>query len=107
TGAAVPSGADCVIPVEDTEVDGDAVLVLRPRSAGEFVRRPGDDVREGDLVLPAGVRIAERHLAAAASLGVSGLDVRPRPRVGVIATGAELVPRGARWGRARSGSPTR
>lgn len=94
TGAAVPSGADCVIPVEDTEVDGDAVLVLRPRSAGEFVRRPGDDVREGDLVLPAGVRIAERHLAAAASLGVSGLDVRPRPRVGVIATGAELVPPG-------------
>lgn len=91
TGAAVPDGADCVIPVEDTVSEGATVLVRRPRAAGEFVRRPGDDVRAGEPVLPAGVQIAERHLAAAASLGVSGLDVRPRPRVGVIATGAELV----------------
>lgn len=97
TGAAVPSGADCVIPVEDTEpvtgtdADGSSVLVLRPRAAEEFIRRPGDDVRAGDPVLPEGVQIAARHLAAAASLGVSGLDVRPRPRVAVIATGAELV----------------
>jgi len=91
TGAPVPEGADCVVPVEDTEASGDHVLVRAPRAAGEFVRRPGDDVRDGDLVLPAGVRIDARHLAAAASLGVSGLDVRPRPRVGVIATGSELV----------------
>lgn len=91
TGAAIPPGADCVIPVEDAVSEGSTVLVRRPRAAGEFVRRPGDDVRAGDPVLPAGVQIAERHLAAAASLGVSGLEVRPRPRVGVVATGAELV----------------
>lgn len=91
TGAPVPAGADCVVPIEDTEPNGGSVLVARPRGAGEFIRRPGDDVREGDRVLSAGARIAERHLAAAASLGVSGLDVRPRPRVGVIATGSELV----------------
>ncbi|MDX2357962.1 gephyrin-like molybdotransferase Glp [Dietzia sp. PP-33] len=99
TGAPVPEGADCVVPVEDTSVeepdpsDGRpaTVLVHAPRAAGEFIRRPGDDVRAGDLVIPAGVRLEARHLAAAASLGESGLDVRPRPRVGVVATGSELV----------------
>lgn len=91
TGSAVPEGADCVVPVEDTQPDGSTILVVRPREAGEFFRRPGDDVRADDPVLPAGVQIAARHLAAAASLGVSGLDVRPRPQVAVIATGAELV----------------
>ena len=91
TGAPVPEGADCVVPVEDTERDGEHVLVHRPRTAGEFLRRPGEDVRAGDLVVPAGVRVGARHGAAAASLGVWGLDVRPRPKVGVIATGDELV----------------
>lgn len=98
TGAPLPAGADCVVPVEDTSpvADGDpgggsAVLVHAPRSRGEFVRRPGDDVRAGDLVIPAGVQLAARHLAAAASLGESALHVRPRPRVGVVATGSELV----------------
>lgn len=100
TGAPVPEGADCVVPVEDTSIGDPAdpsggrpatVLVHAPRAAGEFIRRPGDDVRAGDLVIPAGTRLEARHLAAAASLGESGLDVRPRPRVGVVATGAELV----------------
>ena len=97
TGAPLPGGADCVIPVEDTSTggsdtsEGGSVLVYAPRAAGEFVRRPGDDVRAGDVVLPAGVRLSARHLAAAASLGESGLKVRPRPRVGVVATGSELV----------------
>lgn len=94
TGAPVPEGADCVVPVEDTSPDPDedsVVLVRAPRARGEFVRSPGDDVRAGDVVIPAGVQLRARHLAAAASLGESALDVRPRPRVGVVATGSELV----------------
>ena len=94
TGAPVPRGADCVVPIEDTtvsETDSAAVLVHAPRSPGDYLRRPGDDVRAGDVVIDAGVRLQARHLAAAASLGESGLDVRPRPRVGVVATGSELV----------------
>ncbi|MFN3601416.1 MAG: gephyrin-like molybdotransferase Glp [Dietzia sp.] len=99
TGAPIPGGADCVVPVEDTSVEGTdpsdglpaTILVHAPRAAGEFIRRPGDDTRAGDVVIPAGVRLEARHLAAAASLGESGLDVRPRPRVGVVATGSELV----------------
>ena len=93
TGAPLPEGADCVVPVEDTMVSEaePSVVVLAPRSPGDFIRRPGDDVRAGDVVIDAGVRLEARHLAAAASLGESGLDVRPRPRVGVVATGSELV----------------
>ena len=94
TGAPVPEGADCVVPVEDTSPDpdeGSVVLVRAPRARGEFVRSPGDDVRAGDVVIPAGVQLRARHMAAAASLGESALDVRPRPRVGVVATGSELV----------------
>lgn len=101
TGAPLPEGADCVVPVEDTELEagggsaglrgGATVLVRAPRAAGDFVRRPGDDVRAGDVVIPAGVRLQARHLAAAASLGESGLVVRPKPQVAVIATGSELV----------------
>lgn len=94
TGAPMPGRADCVVPVEDTSLSGgdpSVVLVHAPRRAGEFVRRPGDDVRAGDVVLPAGVRLEARHLAAAASLGMSGLDVRPRPQVSVVVTGSELV----------------
>ena len=97
TGAPLPEGADCVVPVADTSPDPDdrsAVLVRAPRTRGEFVRRPGEDVRAGDVVIPAGVQLEPRHLAAAASLGESALDVRPRPRVGVVATGSELVPPG-------------
>lgn len=100
TGAALPDGADCVIPVEHTEpADGAVrVRVFAPRSAGTFVRSPGEDVRTGDRVLQPGVRLGARQLAATAALGLPTLPVRPRPRVALIATGAELVPVGSRPG---------
>ena len=99
TGAPMPTGADTVIPVEDTELvlgrddalEGAIVTVARARSAGEFVRERGSDLRRGDLLLPAGTRLAPRHLAALAAAGVGRVDVRRRLRVGVITTGAELV----------------
>ena len=99
TGAALPEGAGCVIPVEDTSpdgpVDGATVRIHAPRDEGTFVRSPGDDVRVGDLVFEAGTVLGARQLAAAASLGLATLAVRPRPRVAVLSTGSELVPAGA------------
>lgn len=97
TGAPVPEGADAVVPVEDTEPVGgdvDAVLVLRPRAAGEYVREAGSDLAAGADVLPAGLRLASRHLAAAAASGLAELLVRERVRVAVVSTGSELVPPG-------------
>ncbi|GAA4473693.1 molybdopterin molybdotransferase MoeA [Rhodococcus olei] len=94
TGAPVPAGADCVVPVEDTDSDDDVVCVLVPRRRGEFVRDRGSDVHAGDVLLAAGTELTPRHLAMFAAVGLTALPVRRRPRVAVIATGAELVPAG-------------
>ncbi|WP_430647566.1 molybdopterin molybdotransferase MoeA [Agromyces sp. GXS1127] len=100
TGAPVPAGADAVVPVEDTEPGSapDLVRVLRGRTAGEYVREAGSDLAAGDDVLPAGIRLASRHLAAAAASGLTELLVRERVRVAVISTGSELVEPGAPLG---------
>ncbi len=107
TGAPLPDGADAVVPVEDTETGAPgndtvhvggaagAVRILRPRRAGEYVREAGSDLEAGADVLPAGLRLAPRHLAAAAASGLTELLVRERVRVAVVSTGSELVPPGA------------
>ena len=95
TGAVVPEGADAVIPVEDTSVDGDLLTVSRPRGVGEYVRERGSDLRAGDELLPAGILLGSRHLAALAAAGITTVDVRARVRVAVITTGSEIVQPGA------------
>ncbi|GAA1954310.1 molybdopterin molybdotransferase MoeA [Agromyces allii] len=106
TGAQVPDGADAVVPVEDTEPAGQAgeadgahaVRVLRARAAGEYVREAGSDLAEGDDVLPPGLKLGSRHLAAAAASGLTELLVRERVRVAVVSTGSELVAPGSALG---------
>lgn len=101
TGAQVPEGADAVVPVEDTEPDGSGsgrIRILRPRRAGEYVREAGSDLEAGADVLPAGLKLAARHLAAAAASGLTELLVRERVRVAVVSTGSELVQPGSELG---------
>lgn len=96
TGAQVPEGADAIVPVEDTEPDGDAGIRIRSaRRTGEYVREAGSDLAAGADVLPPGLKLASRHLAAAAASGLTALLVRERVRVAVISTGSELVAPGA------------
>ena len=94
TGAPLPEGADTVIQVEATDGGTDHVSVHEPRAAGTHVRRAGDDLAIGDLVLRAGTRLTARHLGAAAAAGLGELPVHATPRVAVISTGSELVPAG-------------
>jgi molybdopterin molybdotransferase len=95
TGAVVPEGADAIVPVEDTSVDGDSVTILRGRSAGQYVRDRGSDLRQGEQLLPANLHLASRHLAALAAAGLTSVVVRSRVRVAIITTGAELIPPGS------------
>jgi molybdopterin molybdotransferase len=95
TGAVVPQGADAVVPVEDTTATADTVTITRGRTSGEYVRDRGSDLRTGDPLLPAGLRLASRHLAALAAAGIDEVEVRRRVRVVVISTGAELILPGA------------
>jgi molybdopterin molybdotransferase len=92
TGAPLPEGADGVVPVESTESDGATVVLLHRVEVGENVRRTGEDVPRGALLLRAGQVIGAAHLGILASAGLARVRVRRRPRVAILATGSELVP---------------
>jgi len=90
TGALMPAGADAVVPVEWTDGGDKRVAVSRPAPAGHAIRRCGDDVAEGDVIVGAGTLLGPAQLALLAAGGHRTALVRPRPRVEVIATGNEL-----------------
>jgi molybdenum cofactor synthesis domain-containing protein len=96
TGAPMPDGADAVVVVERTErLDGGAaVALLEAAPAGLHVRRAGDDLRAGDAVFGAGEVLSPGHLGVLAGIGAESVLAHPRPRVGVLSTGDELVPPG-------------
>jgi len=93
TGAPLPSGADAVVMVEDTSAgDGDSTVTVHASvDAGSAVRRAGEDMRPGRQVFDSGTLLQPGHLGVLATLGIESISVRPRPRVGVISTGDELV----------------
>ena len=91
TGAMVPEGADAVLRVEDAEQDGGDLIVLAPVPQGKEIRRAGEDIRAGDVVLTAGTRLGPAELGVAASTGVAQLPCARRPRVSVVVTGDELI----------------
>nr|WP_036166828.1 gephyrin-like molybdotransferase Glp [Massilia sp. 9096] len=91
TGALIPEGADAVVMQEQCEADGDEVTVRHAPEAGEWIRRRGEDVRDGSVILPAGTRLRSQELGLAASVGLAALPVRRRVRVAVFFTGDELA----------------
>jgi len=98
TGAPIPAGADTIVPVEDTLAAGEHVSISRARSAGDYVREAGSDLRAGAVVIPAGTVLASRHLAALAASGITEVEVFARVPVAVISTGSELVAPGETLG---------
>lgn len=91
TGAPVPAGADTVVPVEDTHRTGEFVEVVRLPTVGAHIRPAGEDVREGQLVIPPGTVVRPAEVGMLASVGRSFVAVYQRPRVAVLATGDEIV----------------
>ncbi|HEY6278553.1 MAG TPA: gephyrin-like molybdotransferase Glp [Streptosporangiaceae bacterium] len=91
TGAPLPDGADAVVPVEWTDGGRDQVAISQPARPGNAIRRRGDDVAEGELMVPAGARLGPVQISLLAAGGYSEAMVRPRPHVAVIATGNELT----------------
>ncbi len=94
TGALMPHGADTVVPVEWTDGGIAQVRIDRRPDTGAFVRRIGEDVQAGELVLTAGSHLGSAQIGLAAAVGRARLFVRPRPRVVVVSTGSELVEAG-------------
>jgi molybdopterin molybdotransferase len=94
TGGHLPAGADAVVMVEHAALDGTTVVVCAPLEAGKHVVWPGDDVRRGTPLIPAGRRLGPREVAALAAFGVTRVLVQRRPRVAVLSTGPEICPPG-------------
>jgi molybdopterin molybdotransferase len=93
TGAPIPAGGDAVVPIENAIDDGDEVVrLLDGPAVGTHVRPRGEDVREGDVLVPAGKRLGGPELGLLANAGQATPLVHPRPRVVVLSTGDELVP---------------
>ena len=92
TGAPVPPGADAVVMQEDCVAQDDGTVRVQavPR-AGQNIRRAGEDIAQGAVVLRAGTRLTPAALGLAASVGLARLPVARRPRVALFSTGDELV----------------
>ncbi len=91
TGAPIPEGADAVVMVERTSIDGDTVVVDIAVPPGNHFRAAGEDLAPGQEVFPAFTLLTPGHLGVLASLGMRRAPVFPRARVGVLSTGDELV----------------
>ncbi|MFA5028782.1 MAG: molybdopterin molybdotransferase MoeA, partial [Candidatus Methylomirabilota bacterium] len=99
TGSPVPPGADAVVQVEDTEVEGDGragatVKFYSPVYPGQNISAQGKDIRAGHQVLAPGVRLDPSKIGVLAALGVTQVTVYARPGVAVVPSGNEIVPPG-------------
>lgn len=92
TGGELPSGADAMVMLEDTETfAGGLVAVERPAAPGNHIIFAGDDVKKGSVAVPAGKRLLPQDVGALAALGYASVPVARRPKVCVLSTGDELV----------------
>ncbi len=92
TGAPVPAGADAIVMQEDCAVQDDGRIQVKAMpSPGQWIRRRGEDVQRGAVVLARGQRLSPASLGLAASIGFAQLPVARRPRVALFSTGDELV----------------
>jgi len=90
TGAPMPAGTDSVAMQEKVELDGDSVILPAGQAAGQHVRQAGEDIAAGEVALRSGTRLNPAELGILASLGVSEVSVRRRPRIAFFSTGDEL-----------------
>ncbi len=100
TGAPLPSGADCVIPVEDTDFQDrhsgtpapKTVTFAKQMKPGENIRARGTDIQNGDLLLRTGRRLKAQDLGLLAALGMAQVSVYRKARVALFSSGDELLP---------------
>ena len=103
TGALIPSGADAVVMVEDTDfahqIAGssapDHVKILAKVKKNDYIRKHGSDILVGQKILPAGLKLRPQDIGMLAMLGIPYVPVNKRPRVAIVSSGDELIPVGA------------
>jgi len=91
TGAPAPAGADAVIMIEQTRIEGDRVTFERPATRGQNIVPRGSEARAGEELLAAGTRLGYAEMALAAQVGRAQVEVFAAPRVAILSTGDEIV----------------
>lgn len=91
TGAPIPDGADAVVKVEDTAFEDGRVSIFAGASPKDHVRPAAEDIARGRVILSSGEQLTPARIGLAAAAGHARLDVYPRPKVGILITGEELV----------------
>ena len=101
TGAEIPRGADAIIMVEDTSgfSNNDSVKVKNSASSGAHIRKIGEEISEGDVLIKKGTRITANELGICATFGYGALIVSKKPKVSIFGTGDELVEPGKKLGK--------
>jgi molybdopterin molybdotransferase len=92
TGGMLPSGADAVVMIEQTEAEGEQIRIFRRSVPGENRLMRGEDFRCGEMVMTSGARLRAPEIGVLASLGITGVKVFRQPRVIIFSTGDELAP---------------
>ena len=95
TGAPIPAGCDTVVPIEDVEEDGERIRFTRTVKAGSHVRKRGEDIQSGSVVIPAGTLLRPQEIGMLSAMGTTALAVYRRARVAILATGDELLEPGS------------
>jgi molybdopterin molybdotransferase len=89
----LPAGADAVVMVEHTQIISPEELeVLKPVSHGENILKTGEDVKQGEEIIPSGVVLRPQEIGGLMALGLTRVQVARKPRVGIISTGDEVIP---------------
>ncbi len=91
TGATIPEGADAVVMQEHVQLEGDCVIIPAATQQGDHIRRRGQDIAMGTVVVAAGVRLQPQHLGVLASVGVAEFACYKRLRIAVLSSGDELA----------------
>ena len=91
TGAPVPHGADAIVIQEDTDRDGDTVIMKERSKAGRYIRPAGLDFKKNQVLLETGTVLSARHVGLAAGMNVPTLTVQRKPKVALLGNGNELV----------------
>jgi molybdopterin molybdotransferase len=99
TGAPVPAGADAVVMQEDVRCEGPEIFVETEVEPGDFIRRRGSDLSEGQKIVEIGDRVRPQTLALLAAQGLAEIEVGGAVRAALIITGDELVPPGGSLGK--------
>ena len=96
TGAPIPVGTDCVIPLELVEKQGNLLIIMGQVQSGMSVRKTGSELGRGSIVIKKGTTISPLEIGVLASLGRSSVEVMRRPIVSVVATGDEVISLGGK-----------